>query len=165
MKIKEILTKIKNWLQYAYDYLTGKVFRDKPVDRIEYEEYISDLFDSEINSGINQIRKDLGLNELEVLSDVSAIAYSHCKYMSETQLVNHDYFTTRSEQVKLRHPNAIQVGENVAYNYTTAKSTIAAWKNSPGHYENIIKPEYKYTGIAHIKGSNNRIYAVQLFLS
>jgi len=49
-------------------------------------------------------------------------------------------------------------GENLARNFDSAPETVAAWMDSPTHRANIMKAEYKETGIA-VKGS----YVVQIF--
>lgn len=56
-------------------------------------------------------------------------------------------------------------GENIAKGYTTAKSVCDDWKESSGHYENIIKPEYEYlgVGIAPVPGGNGFIFVQHFF--
>lgn len=167
MKLNEIIKKIVAFLKKAYNYFSGKQFKEQPVDKIEYSHYEYDQFDLDIHAGINKIRKDLGLNELEILQDVCDIANSHCEYLKLNSnggiIINHNNFIQRSEQIQLRYPNA-SVGENVGAGYSTPNSLVYAWKNSPGHYENLSNPTHTHTGIAHIKGNNGKWYGVQLFL-
>lgn len=169
MKINEIIEKIIAFFKRAYNYFSGKQFEEQPIPRIEYDHYDYDQFDLDIHEGINKIRRDLGLNELEILQDVCDIANSHCEYLklnsNDTRVqINHDYFRQRAEQIQLRYPNAY-VGENVAAGYAAPTGFVHAWKNSPGHYENLSKPSHTHTGIAHIKGNNGKWYAVQLFVT
>ncbi len=42
-------------------------------------------------------------------------------------------------------------GENIGWYYPTAAEVCAAWKASPGHYENIMNPEFKKIGIGVAK--------------
>lgn len=167
MTLNEIITKIVAFFKRAYNYFSGKQFEEQPVPRIEYDHYEYDQFDLDIHAGINKIRTDLGLNELEILQDVCDIANSHCEYLKLNSdgrvIINHDYFTQRAEQIQLRYPGA-SVGENVAAGYASPVGMVNAWKNSPGHYANLSKPTHTHTGIAHIKGNNGKWYAVQLFL-
>lgn len=53
-------------------------------------------------------------------------------------------------------------GENIAMGYTSAKSVSEGWKNSSGHYSNMIMPYYSKigVGVANIDGT---YYWVQLF--
>jgi uncharacterized protein YkwD len=38
-------------------------------------------------------------------------------------------------------------GENIAWNYPTAKAVLAAWLASPGHCKNIMKPAFTEIGL------------------
>ena len=38
-------------------------------------------------------------------------------------------------------------GENIAMGYTSAKEVCDGWKNSEGHYENMINRDYGYMGV------------------
>lgn len=168
MKINKIIEKIFDFFKRAYDYFSGNKFKKKPITKIEYKHYEFDKFDLDINEGINKIRRDLGLNELIILQDVCDIANSHCEYLKlnsdDKIIVNHDMFDKRSEQIHLRYTGS-NVGENVGAGYATPAGFVNAWKNSPGHYANLSKPSFTHTGIAHIKGNNEKWYAVQLFLT
>ena len=166
--MNKIIQKIVDFFKGIYDYITGKKFKEEkiPVVKIEYPTYNYDQFDIDINTGINKIRQDLGLNTLEILQDVSDIAYSHCEYLKLNSdgrvVINHDNFSIRAEQIQLRYNNT-SVSENVAGGYSTANGFVNAWKNSPGHYANLSDKKWTHTGIAHIVGNNNKLYAVQLF--
>ena len=54
------------------------------------------------------------------------------------------------------------VGENIAGGYTSAKSVSEGWKNSPGHYSNMINSSFKKVGIGHVYVDKTH-YWVQLF--
>lgn len=54
------------------------------------------------------------------------------------------------------------VGENIAGGYPSAKSVSEAWKNSSGHYANMINENYNKVGIGHVY-VNGMDYWVQLF--
>lgn len=43
-------------------------------------------------------------------------------------------------------------GENLARNFSTSSGVMTGWMTSPGHRENILKPEYQDMGIAAAKG-------------
>ena len=43
-------------------------------------------------------------------------------------------------------------GENIAAGYSDAASTFNQWKNSPGHNENMLNPNYKVIGIGRVYG-------------
>jgi uncharacterized protein YkwD len=47
------------------------------------------------------------------------------------------------------------VGENLAKDFDTPEDTHKALMNSPKHKENIVKPEYKFVGMARGKSCNS----------
>ena len=51
-------------------------------------------------------------------------------------------------------------GENIGWYYPTAAEVCAAWKASPGHYENIMNPEFKKIGIGVAKECDPTKYYV-----
>ena len=56
-------------------------------------------------------------------------------------------------------------GENIAYGtYLSAEGATELWINSPGHYKNMINPDFREIGLAcYVSGEN--IYWVQLFFT
>lgn len=49
-------------------------------------------------------------------------------------------------------------GENIAFGYTTASSVCEGWRNSEGHYANMISDNYTEVGFGYFNG-----YWVQMF--
>ena len=95
---------------------------------------------------INNYRQTIGLNTLEVINHISFKSEEHNIYMIEHNLVNHDYFQERSDNLILVL-GAERVGENIAYNYKTAENAFSAWMDSPGHRANI-EGDYTNFGLA-----------------
>jgi uncharacterized protein YkwD len=95
---------------------------------------------------INNYRQTIGLNTLEVINHISFKSEEHNIYMIEHNLVNHDYFKERSDNLILVL-GAERVGENIAYNYKTAENAFSAWMDSPGHRANI-EGDYTHFGLA-----------------
>lgn len=104
--------------------------------------------DSEIETMklINEYRVSIGLNALEKINHISFKCEEHNKYMIENNVVNHNDFTSRSNNI-VSVLGAKKVGENVAYNYKTSEAAVRAWLESPGHKENI-EGNYTHFGIA-----------------
>lgn len=46
-------------------------------------------------------------------------------------------------------PLRTYIGENIAAGQDTAAAVFEAWRNSPGHNANMLKPEYRVMGIAY----------------
>ena len=95
---------------------------------------------------INNHRASLGLNTLEVINHISYKSEEHNVYMIDNNVVNHDYFQQRSDNLK-NVLGAERVGENVAYNYQSAESAMLAWINSPAHKANL-EGNYTHLGIS-----------------
>ncbi|WP_445452160.1 CAP domain-containing protein [Flavobacterium sp. 25HG05S-40] len=95
---------------------------------------------------INDYRASVGLNSLEVINHISFKSEEHNIYMIDNNVVNHDYFQQRSNNL-VQVLGAERVGENVAYNYQSAESVLRAWLNSPGHKDNI-EGDYTHLGIS-----------------
>lgn len=95
---------------------------------------------------INDYRQSLGLNQLEVINHISYKSEEHNEYMISKKAISHDYFQERTTNL-IQVLGAERVAENVAYNYYTAESAFAAWKNSPGHRTNI-EGDFTHFGIS-----------------
>ncbi|WP_353740015.1 CAP domain-containing protein [Desulfonatronovibrio hydrogenovorans] len=44
------------------------------------------------------------------------------------------------------------------------RSLVQQWMDSPGHRENILRPDFSGSAIGAFKGSDGAIAAVQIFL-
>ncbi len=95
---------------------------------------------------INNYRVSIGLKALEKVNYVSLKSEEHDNYMITNNVVNHDDFVSRSENI-IKVLGAKSVGENVAYNYNSAKGAFDAWLNSSAHKENIVG-DYTHFGIS-----------------
>jgi uncharacterized protein YkwD len=59
-----------------------------------------------------------------------------------------------------------KAGENLAIDFQTVAGAVPAWMDSPTHRANILKAEYKETGIARVKGEyqgRQTVVVVQIF--
>lgn len=55
------------------------------------------------------------------------------------------------------------VGENLAAGQKSVGAVMTAWKNSPGHNENMLEPRYVYVGVSYSTDTNGRMYWAQEF--
>lgn len=55
-------------------------------------------------------------------------------------------------------------GENLAMGYRTGAALHDGWKNSPGHYENMMRPNFTSVAIAVFYNEKGVPYAAELFL-
>jgi uncharacterized protein YkwD len=112
---------------------------------------------------INNYRVSIGLNALEKINHVSYKSEEHNKYMIANNVVNHDDFVARSENI-IKALGALRVSENIAYNYSSAKGVFDAWMNSPGHRENI-EGNFTHFGLAIRENTvNGRKYYTNIFV-
>ena len=112
---------------------------------------------------INNHRASLGLNTLEVINHISYKSEEHNIYMIDNKVCNHDYFQERSNNL-VQVLDAEKVGENVAYNYQTAESVMAAWLNSPGHKANI-EGDYTHLGVSvSVDPDTGKKYYTNMFM-
>ena len=112
---------------------------------------------------INDYRVSIGLNALVKTSHVSYKSEEHSKYMVANNVVNHDDFVARSENI-IKVLGAKTVSENVAYNYNSAKGVFDAWMKSEGHRQNI-EGNFTHFGISIRENSTNgKKYYTNIFV-
>jgi uncharacterized protein YkwD len=130
------------------------------IDTIEYS-----AIESEILDLVNAHRLQLGLTALKPLSIVSVTADEHTNYMIKVGQLNHDNFQERSKTL-MEKAKAKQVGENVAFGYSTAEGAVNGWLNSESHRALIENPNYTHFGISTEKCKNSgRNYFTQMFIN
>ncbi len=107
----------------------------------------------------NQLRAEGGLEPLVMDQTLLAVAMQRageCALYFEHTRPNGTICFTISDRL---HGENIEVG----YNYmTTAAQAVTGWRNSPGHYANIMTPEFRSIGIGHLT-MNHCSYWVQSF--
>ena len=111
---------------------------------------------------INTYRVSVGLNTLQQINHISYKSEEHDHYMIANDVVNHNDFVARSENL-ISVLNAKRVGENIAYNYNTPQSVVNAWLNSPTHKENI-EGDYTHFGIAIKTNQEGKKYYTNIFV-
>ncbi len=116
----------------------------------------------EAMSIINEYRVSVGLNPLQQINHISYKSEEHDNYMITNNVVNHNDFVARSENI-ISVLGAKRVGENVAYNYNTPQSAVNAWLNSPSHKENIVG-NYTHFGIAIKTNADGKKYYTNIFV-
>ncbi len=116
----------------------------------------------EILELINAHRISIGLNPLEDLSVVKAVAYTHTDYMIVTNQVSHDNYMERRSKL-MNSAGALAVGENVGYGYATAEGLVNAWIESEGH-RNVLEGDYTHFDISAEINENGRWYFTNIFI-
>ena len=116
----------------------------------------------EILELINEHRIGLGLNQLNSLSIVKSVAFTHTDYMVEVNSVNHDNFYQRKVSLE-QNANAKVVSENVAYAYSSAQSVVNAWINSESHRDNI-EGDYTDFEVSAEQNKEGKWYYTNIFI-
>jgi uncharacterized protein YkwD len=119
--------------------------------------------ESQLADLINDYRVSNGMNALQIINHISYKSEEHNEYMIENNVVNHDYFEARSNNI-IQVLGAVKVGENIAYNFSTPNSALHAWLNSPGHKANL-DGDYTHFGISiSIDPATGKKYYTNMFM-
>src|SRR5690606_36980070 len=110
------------------------------------QDYDYNQTEIELARTINDYRESQGLNTLQTINHISHKSEEHNEYMIANNVVNHDYFQQRSQNI-IEVLGAVKVNENVAYNYNTPQAALNAWLNSNGHKGNI-EGDFTHFGIS-----------------
>ncbi len=113
---------------------------------------------------VNEHRRSLGLQKLEVLNTAAVQAYLHSKDMATGKTgFGHSGFDRRISNIMQAEGRISASAENVAYGELTAKEVVKGWLNSPGHKRNI-EGNYALTGIGTYKDKEGVVFFTQIFL-
>jgi uncharacterized protein YkwD len=106
----------------------------------------------DILAGINQMRAEAGVAPLETNGVLQTSAKLKANDLCTDNYWSHVNPNTGAHGYEYMEQLGYWglLGENLAHDYWTADSVNLAWRNSPGHYANIINPGYKFTGISVI---------------
>jgi uncharacterized protein YkwD len=111
---------------------------------------------------INNYRVSIGLNELKEIKHISYKSEEHDNYMITNNVVNHDDFVARSENI-MEVLGAKSVAENVAYNYNSPQAALDAWLKSPSHKANI-EGNFTNFGISIRVSAEGKKYYTNIFV-
>lgn len=126
--------------------------RRQAASSASYENRVLDL--------VNEARRNNGLSELSLRTDLCGVANTRACEMAATGEFSHDNFQARLDESGVDYWTA---GENIAYGQRSADEVFDAWMNSAGHRANILTPEFKYMGLGYSTNGSGRIYWAQIF--
>lgn len=116
---------------------------------------------TQVLENTNRLRREKGLPELRI--DPGLNAYAKVRAHELPEKFSH----TRPDGSDIASGiEGSYIGENIAAGTASAEETVMRqWRNSKGHYENIINPQYTTIGIgiAYAPGSRYKYYWVQVF--
>jgi len=99
---------------------------------------------------INQYRQDNGKGPLKISSALTTAAQLHSEDMAAHIYFSHTSLDGRTFVDRIRaagYNYNTYLGENIAAGFDTAQKVFDAWKNSQGHNENMLSPNYVVIGI------------------
>lgn len=139
---KEEFTDVYNRLGYSAGY--AELLPAAKENREKYRKMID-----EILSIINSYRAEGGIEPLVLNERLTEIACARAEEIAWSGRHSHTrpngkYFHTLIKDAGIETGFA---GENIGWGYTTALAVCEAWKASETHYENIMNPDFKITGI------------------
>lgn len=135
----------------------------------------------ELSMRINNLRVEKGLKPLLFSDTLKKAAEFHSDYMAKNDLLTHDekslkYTTPKDRVLAFEGKDFEIVGENVLFSkpqdfplkkqdiIALADEMFTSWKNSPGHYANMINQEYEYGDLGFATNIKKQIvYATQVF--
>ena len=124
--------------------------------------YTYSQIENDVADLVNQYRISKGLNPLEKINHISNVSEGHDEYMISINTLTHALFAQREENLRTTL-GAVAVGENIAYNYSTAQSVVTAWINSPAHKANM-EGDYTHFGIAVKTNPEGKMYFTNMFI-
>jgi uncharacterized protein YkwD len=100
----------------------------------------------------NDYRRSFGLAPLRLNPVLSAIAQAHSQDMASNDFFDHvgssgSTLFDRFSQSGYAYRSG---GENIAAGFTTPKTVVNAWINSPGHRANLLTPFFQEMGVGFV---------------
>jgi len=139
-----------------------------PNRRSNIFDSLSAIYGSVLVSLTNKDRVSQNISELKINSLLEIAAQMKADDMAKNSYFSHNSPDGKTPWywVSLAGYQYKYAGENLAVNFTDSEEVHTAWRNSRGHFLNIINPKYTEIGIAtstgHYKG-REVVFVVQMF--
>ena len=141
---------------------------------MEQVEQSPDLFLTDVEQQvldlINAKRAEAGLSPVEVEPRLQQAAGDHSEEMFRLNYFDHESPVEANRTLPQRLVNSGMTkygwaGENIAMvGKPSAEALVDMWMKSQGHRENLMRPEFQFTGLA-VYGEGDKYYATQVFSS
>lgn len=124
--------------------------------------------EAQVRQQINQIRQQQGLSQLRPNARLAEVARNYSRRMAEQNFFSHTSPSgdTMVQRVRSAGIFYVLLGENLFTSTNIPQPVPAAvqgWMDSPGHRANILRSEYRETGIG-VWRIGSTYYFTQLFL-
>ncbi len=118
---------------------------------------------NEALTATNEVRKEVNSKPLTMDSNLQEAAMKRAAEIA----VHFDHTRPNGKLFYTAVSTPSASGENILYGYRTGNSGVMyGWKESPGHYKNMIKEDYKSVGIGAVAveySGSKTYFAVQMF--
>jgi len=120
-----------------------------------------------LTEAINRIRQAHGLPLLGRAGFLDDLARKHSINMGKRASCDHDGFNKRADKIQ-KEMGPVAVGENCymcpgeIWDSIVAQKVVEVWLESDGHRDNIMKSDYRRTGVG-IKFNNGHVYVTQIY--
>lgn len=147
---------------YEPEVAAGEEEGSPDLYQLELEQQVLDL--------INQKRAEAGVVPLTTDARLQQAAAQHSEEMFRLNYFDHespveDYRTLPQRLVGSGMTKYGWAGENIAMlAQPSAEALVDMWMKSQGHRENLLRAEFKFSGLA-IYGQDGKYYATQVFSS
>lgn len=140
----------------------GEIEKVNSANSQKIVSYNYNVLELETMELINKHRQSIGLNRLEKINHISFKSEEHSNYMIANNVVNHNDFVARSENI-MSILGATTVSENIAYNFNSSQTVLLAWLASPSHKKNV-EGNFTHFGLAIKENPNTgRKYFTNIF--
>ncbi len=128
---------------------------------------VSASVESDFFNLLNQERQSLNVSALSNNPQLKNAAYLHSKDMGENHYFSHtslDGRTFVNRIVAANYTDYRALGENIGYHtgFAEANKIFSMWKSSPGHYKNMISPNFADAGLGVYYAGNSMYYTLDL---
>ncbi len=153
---KKEISRVLKSTDYTYNTFKATTEELMPEAKSNAQKYAQEI--NEVLKYVNEYRKEVGASPLKL--DTSLVNSANVRSMEQayTNKMSH----TRPDGTDCFTVNEKAYAENVAYGYSTPKAVSEGWKNSSGHYANMVNKGYKTIGIG-VYNLNGTYYWTQLF--
>lgn len=118
---------------------------------------------------VNNERLSRGLAALQYREDLSQVALRHTSDQIGMNKLSHRSSDGRLLENRLKAYDWVWAGENLARNKgfdDSAAEAVRGWVNSPRHYANMFRPDFRQAGMAVMRDSRTGYtYFTQVFIT
>lgn len=135
-----------------------------PLKPIPDKEASYPIYATELLALHNTLRATKNVGRLELNVKLCQAAQKHAEWMALENTLSHaGNNTTPFKRIADTGYEATTIGENIAYGYQDTKGVMNGWFNSPGHYKNMMNPDYLEMGAGKATASDGTTYWCTVF--